>query len=184
MVSDVGLDGEGRCGAAQWRESPHCDARPEGVPIGLVVIHGISLPAGDFGAPYIDDLFLGRLDPAAHPDFAAIAGLRVAPHFLIRRNGALIQYVPCALRAWHAGASSWKGRERCNDFSAGIELEGTGDIAYTDPQYEALTALVGALYERYPITDVVAHSDIAPGRKADPGPSFDWKRLRAALHSG
>jgi AmpD protein len=163
------------------RPSPHCDPRPEGERISLAVIHGISLPPGDFGGPYIDDLFLGKLDPAAHPYFKEIAGLRVSSHFLIRRDGTLVQYVPCAMRAWHAGASRWKGRERCNDFSIGIELEGADDVPYAEPQYETLAALLRALLRRYGALDVAGHSDIAPGRKTDPGPYFDWPRLRASI---
>ena len=144
-----------------------------------MVIHGISLPPGEFGGPYIDDLFLGRLDPDAHPYFREVAPARVSSHFLIRRVGALVQYVPCAMRAWHAGPSSWKGRERCNDFSVGIELEGADDVPYAEPQYETLAAIVRALFDRYGALDVAGHSDIAPGRKTDPGPWFDWPRFRA-----
>jgi len=161
--------------------SPNCDGRPRGQAVTLVVIHGISLPPGEFGGDAIEKLFGNALDCAAHPYFAELRGLRVSAHFLIRRGGRITQFVPCGKRAWHAGASCYAGRERCNDFSIGIELEGTGDTAYTDPQYEALAALIGALRARYPIADVVGHSDIAPGRKFDPGPSFDWERLRVLL---
>ncbi|HXZ48632.1 MAG TPA: 1,6-anhydro-N-acetylmuramyl-L-alanine amidase AmpD [Usitatibacter sp.] len=175
------VDEAGRCSAAQWRPSPHCDERPAGERISLVVIHGISLPPGEFGGPHVDDLFMGRLDPAAHPYFREIDGLRVSAHFLVRRDGTLVQYVPCAQRAWHAGRSSWKGREACNDFSVGIELEGADDVPYAEPQYETLARLVAALFERYGPLDVAGHSDVAPGRKTDPGPWFDWPRLRAAL---
>ena len=126
-------------------------------------------------------LFLNRLDPAAHPDYAPIAGLKVSAHFLIRRDGELLQFVPCSKRAWHAGESLWRGRARCNDFSVGIELEGTGEVSYADAQYDRLAALTRALKERYGIVDIAGHSDIAPGRKRDPGPSFDWKRYRAML---
>jgi AmpD protein len=178
---EFSIDAEGLCAQAPLRRSPHCDSRPEGGRISLVAIHGISLPPGDFGGPYIDDLFLGRLDPAAHPYFREIEGLRVSSHFLVRRDGALVQYVPCAMRAWHAGASQWKGRERCNDFSIGIELEGADDVPYAEPQYETLGALLRALFRRYGALDVAGHSDIAPGRKTDPGPYFDWPRLHAAL---
>ena len=173
------IDAAGRCAGAQWRPSPHCDERPEGERISLVVIHGISLPPGDFGGPYIDDLFLGRLDPGAHKYFGDVASMRVSSHFLIRRDGALVQYVPCAMRAWHAGASEWKGRGRCNDFSVGIELEGSDDVPYAEPQYETLTALLRALFDRYGAIDIAGHSDIAPGRKTAPGPWFDWARLGA-----
>jgi len=164
--------------------SSNCDERPDGEPITLVVVHAISLPPGEFGGDAIQRLFTNTLDCTAHPYFEALRDLRVSAHFLIPRSGEVVQFVPCGKRAWHAGASCYAGRNRCNDFSVGIELEGTEDIAYTDPQYAALTALVDALYARYPITDVVAHSDIAPGRKTDPGPSFDWERLRVALHRG
>lgn len=178
---EITIDAEGICPAALRRDSPHRDARPEGCGVSLVVIHGISLPPGDFGGPYIDDLFLGRLDPDAHPYFRDVAPARVSSHFLVRRNGALIQYVPCAMRAWHAGESSWKGRGRCNDFSIGIELEGADDVPYAEPQYETLAALVRALFARYGTLDVAGHSDIAPGRKTDPGPYFDWTRLRQSI---
>jgi len=178
------IDERGICGAADFRASPHCDERPAGERISLVVIHGISLPLGEFGGPYVDQLFLGRLDPEAHPYFREILPARVSSHFFIPRNGALVQYVPCAMRAWHAGASSWKGRERCNDFSVGIELEGADDVPYAEPQYGTLAALVHALFERYGVLDVTGHSDIAPGRKTDPGPWFDWPRLRATLEKG
>ncbi len=175
------IDSNGMCPEASLRPSPHCDERPEGERISLVVIHGISLPPGDFGGPYIDDLFLGRLDSAAHSGFRDLAPLRVSSHFVIRRDGALVQYVPCAMRAWHAGLSQWKGRERCNDFSVGIELEGADDVPYAEPQYETLERLLHALLDRYGPLDVAGHSDIAPGRKTDPGPYFDWPRLRQAL---
>ncbi len=166
------------CAGATWVPSPHYDERPEDARIELIVIHNISLPPGEFGGAWIDDLFLGRLDPDAHPYFREIAALRVSSHFLVRRDGSLIQYVPCELRAWHAGASSWKGRERCNDFSIGIELEGTDELAFEDAQYETLEKLVGALFDRYGRIDIAGHSDIAPGRKTDPGPCFDWSRLQ------
>jgi N-acetyl-anhydromuramoyl-L-alanine amidase len=179
-----GVDDRGICGEADFRSSPHFDERPAGERISLVVIHGISLPPGEFGGPYVDELFLGRLDPDAHPYFREIGPARVSSHFFIRRNGALVQYVPCAMRAWHAGSSSWKGRERCNDFSIGIELEGADDVPYAEPQYETLAALVRALFDRYGALDVAAHSAIAPGRKTDPGPWFDWPRFRASIEKG
>ncbi len=177
------IDERGVCPEALWRPSPHCDARPQGERISLVVIHGISLPPGDFGGPYIDDLFLGRLDASAHPYFPEVAGKRVSSHFLIRRDGALVQYVACAMRAWHAGASSWKGRGKCNDFSIGIELEGADDVPYAEPQYETLGALARALFARYGALDVAGHGDIAPGRKTDPGPWFDWPRFAASVEA-
>jgi AmpD protein len=163
------------------RHSPHQDDRPAGEKISLLVIHNISLPPGEYGGPYIEDLFMGRLDPKAHPYFEEIAGLRVSSHYLIRRDGTLIEYVPPDKRAWHAGASSWKGRERCNDFSIGVELEGSDDVPFSEPQYEALIALAKALNERFGRLDIAGHSDIAPGRKTDPGPWFDWERLRSSL---
>lgn len=168
---------------SQWlegalvRPSPHRDERPPDTSISLVVIHAISLPPDEFGGPWIDDLFLGRLDPLAHPYFAGIAQLRVSAHFLIRRDGTLVQYVPCAERAWHAGASCWRGRERCNDHSIGIELEGCDAIPFEAAQYATLNDLLTRLRAAHPIEDVVGHSDIAPGRKTDPGPCFDWSRI-------
>ena len=161
---------------ARFIASPNCDDRPPGCAVGLLVIHHISLPPGEFGGPGIVQLFTNAIDPAAHPYFETLAGTRVSAHFLIRRDGKLLQIVPCAKRAWHAGESSWKGRGRCNDFSVGIELEGTGDAPFTTPQYRRLAVLTRALQARYPIRDIVGHSDIAPGRKADPGPHFDWVR--------
>jgi AmpD protein len=169
---------------ATRRRSPNCDDRPPGLPIDLLVIHGISLPPGRFGGDAVERLFTNRLDPAAHPYYAGLAGLRVSAHFLIRRDGTLLQFVPCGRRAWHAGASSWRGRERCNDFSIGVELEGTDTRPYTARQYERLARLVRALQRRYPIVDLAGHSDVAPGRKTDPGPAFDWQRLRAMLGAG
>jgi AmpD protein len=164
--------------------SPHFDARPAGTVAELIVVHGISLPPGDFGGPWIDRLFTGHLPPDAHAYFREIAGARVSAHALIRRDGEIVQYVPFGERAWHAGKSEYRGRAACNDFSVGIELEGTDEIPYEDAQYEQLAALIAALLAAYPSLSrerVVAHSDIAPGRKTDPGPTFDWPRLRAAV---
>ena len=172
------LDGARQC------PSPNQDERPAGSLPELIVIHGISLPPGEFGGEAIDALFANHLDPTAHPYFARIAGLCVSAHALIRRDGAVTQYVPFQRRAWHAGQSSYAGRSRCNDFSIGIELEGTDDIPYTPPQYEALDRLIRALLAAYPGLNperIVGHSDIAPGRKTDPGPTFDWARLRKLL---
>jgi N-acetyl-anhydromuramoyl-L-alanine amidase len=166
--------------------SPNCDERPEGARPELVVVHAISLPPGEFGGPWIDDLFTNRLDPEGHPYFREIEGLEVSAHLLIRRDGGLVQYVPFHLRAWHAGASSWQGRERCNDFSIGIELEGCDELPFEDVQYDRLAAVIGALRRAYPsiAPDAIAgHSDIAPGRKTDPGPHFRWPQLWAALES-
>jgi len=164
--------------------SPHFDARPAGVTPTLIVVHGISLPEGQFGGPWIDRLFTGNLQADAHPSFAAVAPLRVSAHSVIRRDGALTQYVPFAARAWHAGKSVYQGREACNDFSVGIELEGADHIPYAEPQYLSLSRLIMALCEAYPSLStarVAGHSDIAPGRKSDPGPAFDWARLRKLL---
>ncbi|NMP27772.1 1,6-anhydro-N-acetylmuramyl-L-alanine amidase AmpD [Rahnella sp. SAP-1] len=163
--------------------SPHCDLRPEDEVPSLLVIHNISLPPGKFGGPYIDQLFTGTLNPDDHPFFAQIQGLRVAAHCLIRRDGEIVQYVPFDRRAWHAGVSSWQGRERCNDFSIGIELEGTDDLPFTDEQYQRLLEVTGLLIQHYPIDlqHITGHSDIAPGRKTDPGPHFDWSRYLAAI---
>jgi AmpD protein len=164
--------------------SSNCDARPDPHDISLLVVHGISLPPGEFGGPWIDDLFCGRLDPAPHPYFAEIHGLKVSAHLLIRRDGELVQYVPLQLRAWHAGASSFCGRDGCNDYSIGIELEGVDDVPYTPSQYAKLTGLSQMLMQAFPaITParIVGHSDIAPGRKTDPGAAFDWPLFRRLL---
>ena len=163
--------------------SPHHNARPE-AEVSLLVIHGISLPPGEFGGHWIDDLFLGHLDATAHPYFASIAGLQVSAHCLIRRDGELVQFVSFEERAWHAGVSAFAGRTACNDFSIGIELEGTDLSGYTKEQYQQLASLTRLLMSHYPaITTehIVGHSDIAPGRKSDPGPSFDWGYYRSLL---
>ena len=162
-------------------ESPNCDDRPDGVEVSLVVLHSISLPPGEYGGDSIERLFTNGLDPAAHPYFAEIRGLRVSSHFLVRRDGELIQFVPVERRAWHAGASSWRGRSRCNDFSVGIELEGTEEDVFTEAQYRALAVLLKDLQKKLPIRDLAAHSDVAPGRKTDPGARFDWARLLTDL---
>ncbi len=171
------FDAEGWIDGIRHIPSPNCDERPAGEAIVLVVIHNISLPPGEFGGPGVIELFTDRLEPAAHPYYQGIRGLRVSAHFFIRRDGETIQFVPCSKRAWHAGVSSWRGRERCNDFSVGIELEGSDETPFTDAQYAALDDLLAALRVAYPIEDVVGHADIAPGRKTDPGPCFDWSRL-------
>jgi AmpD protein len=160
--------------------SPNCDGRPEGETIRLVVIHAISLPPDEFGGDGIAELFTNCLDPDAHPYFREVHALRVSAHFLIRRDGEVIQFVPCSMRAWHAGASAWGERTRCNDFSIGIELEGCDSIPFEDAQYQALERLLAELRRRHAIEAVVGHSDIAPGRKTDPGPHFDWHRIRNA----
>lgn len=167
-----------------YRPSPHCDERPENSIINMVVVHGISLPPGEFGSDSITDFFCGNLDFSAHPYFQSIASLRVSAHLLIRRNGETIQFVPFTRRAWHAGESSFQGRSRCNDFSVGIELEGTDDIPYEQAQYRQLGKVITVLKKVYPaITNerVVGHSDIAPGRKSDPGPVFNWDYLKGIL---
>ena len=175
------IDADGRANLARWIRSPNSDARPPGAAISLVVVHGISLPPGQFGGNDIARLFTNRLEPSTHPSYAAIAKLRVSAHFLIRRDGGLLQFVSCNDRAWHAGASEWKGRARCNDFSIGIELEGADDVPYTAAQYTMLGRLARVLMHRYPIADIAGHSDIAPGRKSDPGPAFDRTRLDRLL---
>jgi len=164
--------------------TPNFDARPAGTEVGLIVIHGISLPPGEFGGPWIDALFTNSLDPGAHPYFRTIAGLRVSAHLLVRRDGSVTQYVPFTRRAWHAGESNYQGRRRCNDFSIGIELEGTDQLRYTTSQYAVLASLIPALRDVYagiPPDGVVGHSDIAAGRKTDPGCAFDWTLLRDML---
>ncbi|MGQ0577467.1 MAG: 1,6-anhydro-N-acetylmuramyl-L-alanine amidase AmpD [Betaproteobacteria bacterium] len=177
------LDASGLLSAAAYVPSPNCDDRPAGANIELLVIHSISLPPGEFGGPGIVELFTNRLDPLAHPYYREIQGLRVSSHFLIRRDGELIQLVPCGRRAWHAGQSEWRGRNCCNDFSVGIELEGAENLPFADSQYAPLADLARALKRTYPIQDCVGHSDIAtpPGRKTDPGVQFDWARFRALL---
>jgi AmpD protein len=157
--------------------SPNFDARPAGVAVSLVVVHAISLPPEEFGGPGVAQLFTNTLDSAAHPYYATICDLRVSAHFFIRRDGALIQFVSADARAWHAGASCWRGRERCNDFSVGIELEGSDTRPFEAAQYRRLTELIAVLRAHYPIEEVVGHSDIAPGRKTDPGSFFEWARV-------
>lgn len=165
-------------------ESPNCNDRPEGAEISLLVIHNISLPPGDYHSNSVEAFFCNRLDPSAHPYFETIATLQVSAHCFIRRNGELIQFVPFQARAWHAGRSEFEGEGECNNYSIGIELEGTDTEPYTDQQYGALAEISSELLEKYPkITRyrIVGHSDIAPNRKTDPGPSFDWHRYRAML---
>ena len=172
------IDADGFARDVPFIPSPNHDARPPGTALTLVVVHGISLPPGEFGGDGVARLFTNTLDPIAHPYYAGIALLRVSAHFFVRRDGTLIQFVSCNERAWHAGVSQWQGRERCNDFSIGIELEGTDDVPYEDAQYATLAVLLAALKRRYPtLAAAVGHSDVAPGRKTDPGPHFDWSRL-------
>jgi len=161
--------------------SPNCDPRSEGIEPDLIVIHNISLPPNEFGGPHIDELFCNHLPADGHPYFTEICGMKVSAHLLIRRDGEIVQYVPFHQRAWHAGQSSYEGREGCNDFSIGIELEGADTTPYTDTQYEWLTGVVETLLATYPALSadrIAGHCDIAPGRKTDPGPAFDWDRLR------
>ena len=159
--------------------SPNQDERPHGTAIELLVIHNISLPPDEFGGAAITQLFCNTLNTDAHPYYAQLKGVKVSAHFLIRRSGEIIQYVACRKRAWHAGASIWRERTACNNFSIGVELEGCDTIAFADLQYAALAKLTRRLKRAYPIRDVVGHSDIAPGRKTDPGPCFDWQRYLA-----
>jgi len=162
---------------ALFIESPFYNLRPQGTEISLLVIHCISLPEGQFATPYVKDLFTGCLDCSADPSFADLEGLEVSAHCVIRRDGSIEQYVPFDKRAWHAGVSSFEGVEACNDYSIGIELEGTDHSAYTERQYQALAKVTGQIQQRYPLITnkrIVAHSDIAPGRKTDPGSEFDW----------
>lgn len=167
--------------AARQCRSPNQDARPKAEAASLLVIHNISLPPAQFGGPGIVQLFTNQLPVHEHPYYAGIAHLRVSAHFLIRRDGQLLQFVPVRRRAWHAGVSQWEGRARCNDFSVGVELEGTDDMPYTAAQYAALTQLTQDLLAAHPFTAIVGHSDIAPERKTDPGPAFDWARYAASL---
>jgi len=166
---------------ARYIASPNCDERPPGAAITLLVLHSISLPPGQYGGDAIERLFTNRLDPAAHPYFRDIATLKLSSHFLVRRDGELLQFVPVQRRAWHAGASCWRGRSRCNDFSIGVELEGVEESAFEDIQYARLNELLRALRGSVPLNDIAAHSDVAPDRKTDPGAHFDWARLLADL---
>lgn len=177
------LDAAGWLDGAHPVASPNCDARPQGLLPQLIVIHAISLPPGRYGGDHIERLFTNRLDPDAHPYFKEIADLRVSAHFLIRRDGQLLQFVPVTLRAWHAGVSCWAGRDRCNDFSIGIELEGDDGGPFENAQYHRLILLLSALRQGFPVEAVVGHCDIAPGRKTDPGPHFDWGRIQFTMGS-
>ena len=177
-VDDIWLRG------ARHLQSPNADSRPDPDDISLLVLHNISLPPGKFGGTFIEDFFLNRLDRTLHPYFDEIAQLRVSSHLLVRRDGSAVQFVPLNQRAWHAGQSQFLGRCACNDFSIGIELEGTDDSPFTDAQYSVLAALTQDIRQRFrAITPdrIVGHSDIAPGRKTDPGPAFDWTRYRRLL---
>lgn len=176
------LDATGLLNSAKFIASPNCDERPPNTQISLLVIHNISLPPDQFGGDGVIELFTNRIDPAVHPYYQSLQSLKVSAHFFIRRDGSLIQFVPCSQRAWHAGVSNWQGRERCNDFSIGIELEGSDFTSFSDAQYGALIALTQCLCDHYPVRHIAGHSDIAPGRKTDPGPYFDWKRYEGGLN--
>lgn len=173
--------GDGLIEGARFVASPNCDARPEGVVPTLLLIHCISLPPGEFGGDSIERLFCNTLDAQGHPYFAGLAGLHVSSHFLVRRTGEVVQFVPIALRAWHAGASAWRGRCGCNDFSVGVELEGTEDSPFAAAQYRSLERLIPELRRGAPLRDWAAHSDVAPVRKTDPGACFDWRAMLSAL---
>lgn len=174
------IDPEGLLAGCEFIPSPNFDERPGGS-IDLLVIHSISLPPDEFGGDGVQRLFTNTLDADAHPYYRTIATLKVSAHFFIRRDGRLIQFVPCGKRAWHAGVSSWQGRERCNDFSIGVELEGCDTLPFTDAQYEMLRRVTLALRAAYPLRSIAGHSDIAPGRKTDPGPHFAWLRYLCGL---
>ena len=180
-VGTTEFDLQGRLTGARQVPSPNCDERPASTPVSLLVIHNISLPPNEFGGSAVTELFQNRLDPTRHPFYPTLMGLKVSSHFYIPRDGELIQFVPCDLRAWHAGVSTWGGRSRCNDFSIGVELEGSDFVPFRDIQYETLKRLTLHLRARYAIQDIVGHSDIAPVRKSDPGPFFDWPRYRSLI---
>lgn len=174
----VWLEG-GWLASAERLPSPNFGPRPAGTAVSLVVLHNISLPPGEFGGNWVEDFFLNRLDAAVHPYFATISGQQVSAHFYIRRDGRIVQFVGGDARAWHAGRSSWFGRDNCNDYAIGIELEGSDDVPFLAEQYAALWTLLDALRGRYPIVAIAGHSDVAPGRKTDPGACFDWAAVRA-----
>ena len=175
IEAPVRVDDEGLLSGCEYIPSPNCDDRPAGA-IELLVIHNISLPPGEFGGDGVRRLFTNTLDSAVHPYYATIAGMKVSAHFFVRRDGRIIQFVPCLKRAWHAGESCWQGISGCNDISIGIELEGSDAEPFTDAQYASLGRLTKALRAAYPIRGIAGHSDIAPQRKTDPGPCFDWVR--------
>ena len=176
----------GWCAGVRHCPSAHCNERPQGE-ISLLVLHNISLPPGQFGTGKVQEFFTSGLNASEHAYFSGIADMRVSAHFFIERDGQISQFVSCLQRAWHAGVSSFAGRDNCNDFSLGIELEGTDDLPYSEAQYDALVPLVQQLLAAYPalsVERICGHCDIAPGRKTDPGPAFDWPRLRTALLAG
>ena len=166
---------------AEHRVSPHHGPRPPGAQVDLVVVHSISLPPGEYGGTAVESLFMGTLDCACHPYYAQLQGVRVSSHFFVRRTGGVVQFVSCDNRAWHAGASFYRGRSDCNDDSVGIELEGLEGLTFEPAQYAALSKLIHAVGLRYPIAHLAGHEHVAPGRKADPGPGFDWARLKSLL---
>lgn len=179
-MTEMIIDDKGWLQAVDVVQSPNCDARPDNTEIKLIVIHGISLPPSEFGGGYIQQYFCNQLDSNANDYFSTICDMQVSTHCLIERAGNITQFVSFLKRAWHAGISSWKGEQACNDFSIGIELEGTDVLSYTEPQYEQLNALLGSLISHYPAINndaICGHNDIAPGRKTDPGPAFDWARI-------
>ncbi|MEY3410715.1 MAG: hypothetical protein RL593_291 [Pseudomonadota bacterium] len=178
-MQNLKINQHGICPQAQLIESPNYDLREIKDEISLIVIHNISLPPTEYGGNGVIDLFTNKLNTNEHPYYAEIAHLKVSSHFFIRRDGSLIQFVPCTKRAWHAGVSKWEGREKCNDFSIGIELEGSDFEAFEPKQYDTLKLLIESLKMTYPIQSVVGHSDIAPGRKTDPGPYFNWNEINA-----
>ncbi len=175
------LDAQGWLTGVRRVNSPNHDVRPPRMPVELLVIHNISLPPGEFGGKGIEQLFTNTLDVDSHPYYAQLKGLRVSSHFLIRRDGQIVQFVPCDKRAWHAGVSEWDGRSRCNDFSIGVELEGSDFVPFDDRQYAALVRLTRRLRRIYPLRHIAGHSDISPLRKTDPGPFFDWERYLTQL---
>ena len=180
-VPSLRINAAGIAAGARQVPSPNADARPRGTKITLLVVHNLSLPPGVFGGEDVVRLFTNTLDCSSHLAYEPLRTLRVSAHFFVRRTGEVVQFVSCRRRAWHAGESAWDGRSRCNDFSIGIELEGSDTVPYADVQYDRLADLVIALRRRYPIADLVGHSDVAPARKTDPGPAFDWPRLRALV---
>ena len=181
MTAPVPIGPDGWWPAARRYDSPNFNARPAGSDVALIVLHNISLPAGRFGGPHIADLFTNRLDFHADESFADLRGLEVSSHFLVRRDGGVVQFVACEARAWHAGLSQFEGRDNCNDFSVGIEIEGSDHVAFSPAQYAAVAELVAVLLARYPVAAIAGHEHIAPGRKTDPGPHFNWSRLQEKL---
>jgi AmpD protein len=177
-MQNLQINQNGICDQATFIASPNVDERPSPDDISLIVIHNISLPPNQYGGNGVMELFTNQLKPNEHPYYAEIGHLKVSSHFFIRRDGQLLQFASCNDRAWHAGVSTWEGRERCNDFSIGIELEGSDFETFEHPQYETLESLISSIKNHYPIRGVAGHSEIAPGRKTDPGPYFDWSRIK------